>query len=147
MSIYDVEQDTVGASIQELLLRVDEIPTSLVLAQAANESAWGTSRFAQDGHNYFGQWCFKQGCGITPSNRAPGATHEVKRFNTPMDSVHAYFININTHRAYKTLREIRASAEKPVSGVLLADGLLNYSERKQAYIDELKSMIISNNLE
>ena len=86
--------------IDELLLRVDLIPASLALAQAANESAWGTSRFTILGNNIFGQWCYDEGCGIVPARRAPGAKHEVKAFDTVQQSVEAYFLNINTHDSY-----------------------------------------------
>ena len=75
--------------INELILRVDVIPVSLALAQAANESAWGTSRFALEGNNVFGQWCYKKGCGIVPAERRSGATHEVKSFTSVERSVQA----------------------------------------------------------
>lgn len=136
--------------IEELLLRVNIIPSSLALAQAASESAWGTSRFATEGNNYFGQWCFVSGCGLTPKNRKVDAIHEVKYFSSAFDSVAAYIKNINTHNAYQELRKIRAQAiEKKMypNGVLLADGLTNYSERKEHYINEIKVMIKTNGLE
>ncbi|WP_086934085.1 glucosaminidase domain-containing protein [Agarilytica rhodophyticola] len=135
--------------IEQLLLRVNTIPPSLALAQAASESAWGTSRFATKGNNYFGQWCFIKGCGLTPKNRKEGANHEVKYFSSAFESVAAYVKNINTHRAYEKLRKIRAEAVKNnvyPSGILLADGLSNYSERKEHYINEIKTMIKTNDL-
>ena len=67
---------------QQLMQRVDEVPLEMALVQAANESAWGQSRFARDANNYFGQWCYEKGCGLVPLKRTAGATHEVKSFAT-----------------------------------------------------------------
>ncbi|SFX06529.1 glucosaminidase domain-containing protein [Marinospirillum alkaliphilum] len=130
-----------------LLRRADQVPLDLVLMQAANESAWGTSRFAQEGNNLFGQWCFSVGCGLVPERRVPGMNHEVRRFETVLDSVQAYMRNINTHRAYRQLRLIRQNLRESgieATGVDLAPGLISYSERRQAYVDEVISMINSN---
>ena len=132
-----------------LLRRVDKIPASLALAQAANESAWGTSRFAQDGYNFFGQWCYTDGCGIVPNRRLQGATHEVKSFESVRDSVQAYIHNLNTFPSYQMLRRIRQQMRqqnRPLDGVSLADGLESYSSRGLDYIEELQNMIYSNNL-
>lgn len=127
--------------------RVHQVPADLVLMQAANESAWGTSRFAREGNNLFGQWCFSKGCGLVPSGREAGKNHEVRKFATILESVQAYMRNINTHRAYRQLRALRqqlAKAGEEVGGVDLAPGLISYSERRQAYVDELIEMINSN---
>lgn len=127
--------------------RVYPVPLDLVLMQAANESAWGTSRFAKKGNNLFGQWCFTKGCGLVPAARDDGKGHEVRKFATILESVQSYMNNINTHRAYRDLRNIREKlyeSGKKVGGVDLAPGLLSYSERGQAYVDELISMINSN---
>lgn len=127
--------------------RVHQVPVDLVLMQAANESAWGTSRFAREGNNLFGQWCFTQGCGLVPAGRDTGKSHEVQKFVTILESVQAYMNNINTHRAYRQLRDLREklyAAGEEVGGVDLAPGLLSYSERRQAYVDELIDMINSN---
>ena len=88
-----------GSDEQFALLRkrLDVIPPSLILAQAANESAWGTSRFATEGNNLFGQWCFSKGCGLVPLGRAEGASHEVAKFSSPYRSVRAYIQNLNRH--------------------------------------------------
>ncbi|WP_019895277.1 glucosaminidase domain-containing protein [Hydrogenovibrio halophilus] len=132
-----------------LLTRIDTIPTSLALAQAANESAWGTSRFARKAHNYFGQWCYQPGCGLVPEQRISGADHEVRAFDHPYESVKSYLHNLNSHSAYADLRRIRAqlrNANQPVTGVALAEGLLHYSERREAYVEELRSMIRYNEL-
>lgn len=146
--IDDYEQVDEGL-LQGLIVRVDIIPNSLVLAQAANESAWGTSRFAREGNNFFGQWCYSKGCGIVPKRRSASARHEVKRFTSVADSVHAYFMNINTFPSYQNFRRIRArlrAAEEPIDGLSLSEGLRHYSQRGMDYIEELKAMIISNAL-
>lgn len=127
--------------------RVHQVPVDLVLMQAANESAWGTSRFAREGNNLFGQWCFTKGCGMVPAGREAGKNHEVRKFKTILESVQAYMLNINTHRAYRQLRDLRYQLHKSgeeVGGVDLAPGLISYSERRQAYVDELTEMINSN---
>ncbi len=138
--------------LSEMLLKVNVLPKALVLSQAANESAWGTSRFATKGNNYFGQWCYKAGCGLVPLQRAAGATHEVAKFNSASESVHGYFMNVNRNRAYHSLRTIRAKLEKDGKDLLsteaaieLTNGLLHYSERGQDYVNELQAMIRANN--
>ena len=132
-----------------LLQRVDRVPASLALAQAANESAWGTSRFAREGNNYYGQWCFNQGCGIVPQGRDANKTHEVATFATPKGSVQSYMLNLNRHNAYQELRAIRASLRSEgirVTGIELSYGLSRYSERGVAYGEELRDMIRYNKL-
>jgi Bax protein len=140
----DVEPTSV---VNQLLLRVDSFPVELVLVQAAKESGWGTSNFARKGNNLFGQWCYQKGCGIVPSKRNDDAVHEVQVFNSVDDAVAAYLHNLNTGKAYRQLRDIRSqlrSAGKTPDAVSLADGLLLYSERRQAYVDEVKLMIHQN---
>lgn len=138
------------AFLERLLHRVDVIPPSLVLAQAANESGWGTSRFAQQGYNLFGQWCYRQGCGLVPLKRLAKARHEVKSFGSIEEAVNAYFLNINTFANYQYLRllrqELRREA-KPIEGLALVEGLRGYSERGDAYIRELRSLIRHNDLQ
>lgn len=143
---FAIEDDSAW---QRLLKKVDVLPPSLVLAQAANESAWGTSRFARMANNYFGQWCFKQGCGLVPKKRGDGEAHEVAAFDTPNASLISYLQNLNSHPAYKQLREIRFTRranDQPVTGYALAAGLVNYSERGEEYIEELRAMITFNQL-
>ena len=140
-----------GSEAQFALLRkrLDVIPPSLILAQAANESAWGTSRFATKGNNLFGQWCFSKGCGLVPRGRVEGASHEVAKFSSPFRSVRAYIQNLNRHPTYQELRDIRQEDRRgndPLSGVDMAAGLLGYSERGQEYVDEIRAMIHYNNL-
>lgn len=134
----------------ELLRRVDVVPPSLALAQAANESAWGTSRFAREGNNYYGQWCFTNGCGLVPSARGAGQGHEVKVFDSAAASVSSYIHNLNTHQAYRELRQHRAQLReqgKMLNGPALTPGLRRYSERGEHYIQELNAMIAFNNLD
>lgn len=146
MDDFDVQN---SANWSTLLRRVDVIPPSLALAQAANESAWGTSRFALEGYNYFGQWCFTSGCGMVPRKRDAGKDHEVAEFGSPTESVHAYMANLNRNSAYKGLRDVRSNlrqAGKPITGNALAAGLGRYSERGPEYVKELRSMMAYNKL-
>lgn len=124
--------------------RVDIIPVSLAVVQAAKESSWGRSRYAIDANNLFGQWCYDEGCGVIPGDRTPGAFHEVRRFPTVNDAARSYIHNLNTHPRYTNLRRIREELRlqnKKVTGSALANGLHHYSERRQAYVDEVKIMI------
>ena len=133
--------------IDELLKRVDIIPPALILVQAANESAWGTSRFARIGLNFFGIWCYKKGCGMVPNSRDHGANHEVAAFSSVKEAVHKYVHNINTNNAYMVFRSIRAQLreqELPLSPQVLATGLLPYSERGTDYVLEITAMIRQN---
>ena len=136
--------------VKALLIKVDQIPASLVLSQSANESAWGRSRFAKEANNYFGIWCFKPGCGLVPTGRPKNAKYEVTLYPSVELSVRAYFNNINSHPAYSQLRAIRSEQRKqsqPLTGTALAGGLKHYSARGEAYIEELRAMIRYNQLE
>ena len=138
---------TVEQTLETLIRRVDIIPEALVLVQAANESGWGASRFAQKGYNFFGLWCFKKGCGFVPKQRNDEAVHEVAKFRDLSHAVMTYIRNLNRHYAYKDLRVIRQSLrqeDKPITARALAEGLSSYSERGQDYIDELLSMLRVN---
>lgn len=135
---------------RSLLLRVDVIPISLALAQAALESAWGGSRFAREGNNLFGQWCFKEGCGLVPGKRQEGKSHEVATFESPNLSVRKYLLNLNRLSSYKPLRSIRANlrqSEQAITGIALAQGLTKYSELGDDYIKHITGMITSNKLD
>ena len=135
--------------VHKLLNRIDIIPADLALAQAANESAWGTSRFSRVANNLFGEWTFIQGQGIVPRRRTEGATYEVQKFSTVYDSVRAYLLNLNTHSAYKHLRQLRAESRvygQNPKGLKLAEGLLRYSTRGEDYVKELQAMIRTNQL-
>ena len=146
-SMYKVTADNDLALISALLLHVDVIPEALVFSQSANETGWGTSRFAKLGHNFFGQWCFSKGCGIVPNQREEGAAHEVASFDSIEGSVRSYFRNINRNQSYLPLREIRSEQRlqgADINACALAAGLINYSERKEAYIAEIRAMIRHN---
>jgi Bax protein len=147
---HKIKTTDAAQQIDLLLRKIDQVPTALVLAQAANESAWGTSRFATQGNNLFGQWCFSQGCGLIPSGRPEGATYEVRKFNNPQESVDAYIRNLNSHASYIGLRRIREcliNYNQDVSGRALAAGLIGYSSRGVAYIDDIRVLIRVNRLE
>jgi Bax protein len=131
----------------KLVQGVDMIPLEMALVQAANESAWGQSRFARDANNYFGQWCYEKGCGLVPLKRTAGATHEVRSFATAKLSVRAYMKNINTSRAYAQFREMRGDLRdqrRKLDAEMLALGLKSYSERGMAYVKVIQTMIRSN---
>ena len=135
---------------EALLRRVDEIPVSLALAQAANESGWGTSRFTREANNLFGEWTWRKEQGIIPAQRAEGATHRIRVFRDLQASVRSYMHNINVGSAYTELRRQRADARTQGNrpdGLTLAAGLVSYSERGEAYVDEIRSMIRQNALQ
>lgn len=135
---------------QLLLEQVDIMPPSLALAQAAEESGWATSRFTEEGNAFFGQWDFS-GKGMTPKQqRKELGNYGLARFDSPLDSVEGYMLNINITGAYKKLRVLRANLRKenkPITGLVLAGTLDKYSERGQTYIDGLRSMIRYNKLQ
>ena len=139
------------AWLKEMLNRVNVLPEALVLTQAANESAWGTSRFATKANNYFGHWCYTKGCGLVPLQRNEGSSHEVATFSSSQESVHRYFMNLNRNRAYTDLRAIRAKLAAKGDDLLttetaieLTNGLLKYSERGSDYVTDLQAMIRHN---
>ena len=137
-------------SKEELLEVIDILPPSLVLAQAANESNWGRSRFAKEYNNYFGIWCFSKGCGVVPKEREENANHEVARFNSLEDCIDYYVLNINRSYAYEDLRQIRKNQREnleAITGIVLAEGLGNYAFPGDEYIDSIKSLINFNQLE
>jgi len=140
----DWEPDRLDEVFAELRRRVDIVPRPLVLVQAAKESGWGTSRFAREANNLFGQWCFRKGCGLVPERRADGDVHEVRKFDSVEDAIDAYLHNINTGNSYARLRRIRLALrqrdKQPVAADL-AEGLLFYSQRRGQYVDEVKSML------
>jgi Bax protein len=135
------------AVIEALARRVDVIPSDLALAQAAKESGWGRSRFALEGNNLFGQWCYEPGCGLVPGQRPAGEQHEVAAFDSVDEAIRRYMNNLNTHERYRGFRERRAelrNSDRPLSGQALLPGLLGYSERGEAYLDELQAMLRQN---
>ncbi|RUO25680.1 peptidoglycan hydrolase [Aliidiomarina minuta] len=146
-NFYRVEETQRKGQIADLLNRADIIPDTLILIQAANESGWGTSRFATDALNFFGQWCWTQGCGLVPAARPDGQVYEVRTFESMEASVRSYIRNLNTHFAYSDLRGIRSELRAnndDISSTYLTQGLLSYSERGEEYIEELNQMIRIN---
>lgn len=142
-----LSNDNIGVIIDDLLSRIDIIPADLALAQGAMESAWGTSRFATDANNYFGHWCFVEGCGLIPAQRPSGSNHEVAKFDSAEHSVQRYMHNLNSHRSYSLLRQIRANARlsnTKITGKSLAAGLEKYSAIGKKYVDEIRSLIRFN---
>ena len=134
----------------ELLARVDVLPPSLAIAQAAVESGWGTSRFAREGNAVFGQRVFREGAGIVPEDRDEDGTHEIRAFDSLFDSVLAYLHNLNSHWAYEDFRAnraaVRANDQRLQAGDLLVD-LVYYSEERGKYLRILKRVIKENVLE
>lgn len=132
-----------------LLNRVDIVPPSLAMAQSAEESGWGTSRFADLGNALFGQWTWSGG--IEPLNkRADKGSYGIARFDTPLDSVEAYMRNLNTHSAYAELRERRAEMHTfhtQPDGFELAKSLTRYSERGEDYVHSLHAIMRVNKLQ
>ncbi len=129
---------------QQILHRLDEIPTALALAQTAIETGWGTSRFALQGNSLFGQWTYQAGSGLTPSERNPDATHLVASFPNLRASVRSYMRNLNSGNAYKEFRAERATLRqqrKALSPTLLATHLHRYSQRGEDYVRELNIII------
>lgn len=136
-------------SLTVLLSRIDVLPEALVLAQSANESGWGTSRFARKANNFFGIWCFRAGCGLAPRGRDSGQTHEVAKYDSVLDGVQAYLRVLNTHPAYETLRDIRSQQRQygTLRGEALAEGLTPYSERGLDYVRDIQQLIRVNDLQ
>ena len=136
--------------IDELLYKLDIIPNGLALGQAAYESGYGTSRFAVEGNALFGQWTYG-GKGLVPEQqRKELGDHRIASFDWPFDSVRGYFINLMSHPAYEDFRQLRAKLRaegKPLTSLDLADGLVNYSERGQEYVETLKGIIRVNKLD
>ena len=133
----------------ELLRRVDIIPPSLALAQGAEETGWGTSRFAHEGNALFGQRIFGGKGGLVPHRRDKGKTFKVRAFEDLIEGVKAYAHNLNTFAAYEEFRRAREALREaglPLIGTELANTLENYSERREAYIDTIRLIIRANSL-
>ena len=143
---YRINEDS---EIAALLEKIDIIPPSLVLSQAALESNWGRSRFAKFYHNYFGLWCFERGCGVIPKKRDKGDTHEVAKFSSPEKAIDYYFLSLNRNKSYEILRKIRQdkrSKGQSITGLSLSEGLTNYAEIGYEYVERIRRVIISNEL-
>ncbi len=137
-----------GEILDKLLNRMNIIPPELALAQAAQESGWGTSRFAQQGNALYGQWTWGSGCGMVPAQRDKSKTHRMKCFKTIIEAVDSYMLNLNTHNAYRSLRkERRAFRDDQIINVIaLVETLTSYSEEGQHYVEKIKNIIRINNL-
>ncbi len=134
--------------LSTLKIRMDEVPVSLALAQAAKETGWGTSRFAQEGNALFGQWTWS-GEGLKPKDADKNEGHKVMRFNVLQASVRAYQRNLNTHKSYKEFRKARAELrdqDLPLDSLVLSEYLNNYAETGNQYVEVLKKIIKQNNL-
>ncbi len=134
--------------LNELLIRMDVIPTSIALAQAAKESGWGTSRFALEGNAIFGQWTWS-GQGIAPLDRDSNKKHKILKFPILRASVKAYQNNLNTHKSYLKFREKRSflrGKNKKIVGLELTDTLNNYAQTGSEYTDTLNQIIKQNRL-
>jgi len=132
----------------EYYKRIDVIPVSLAIAQAALESGWGKSRFAREANNLFGHWTYS-GVGLMPQNRLPGKTHMIRIFSSLQKSVNGYMLNLNTNIAYEDFRNRRLKARnegKNYTGMEAAKTMIHYSELKGEYIKMVQEMIEQNNL-
>ena len=139
----------INKDLSTLKIRMDEIPVSLALAQAAKETGWGTSRFAQEGNALFGQWTWS-GEGLKPKDSDKNEGHKVMKFNVLQASVRAYQRNLNTHSSYKEFRKERAKLRdqgKPLNSIILSKFLDEYAETGSQYVDVLQKIIKQNNLE
>ncbi len=134
--------------LSKLKMRMDIIPVSIAIAQAANESGWGTSRFALEGNALFGQWTWSKK-GISPKNKDPNKSHKILQFQILKASVRAYKNNLNTHNAYKEFREVRAQLrqeDKQIVGLDLTKYLKNYASIGEKYVRILEDIIEKNSL-
>ncbi len=135
-------------NLEELLVRMDIIPTSIALAQAAKESGWGTSRFALEGNAIFGQWTWS-GQGIAPLNRESDKNHKILKFPILRASVKAYQNNLNTHKSYNKFRQKRLvlrEKNKKIRGLELTETLNNYAQTGSEYTKILNQIIKQNRL-
>ena len=138
----------VNKDLSTLKIRMDEIPISMAIAQAAKETGWGTSRFAQEGNALFGQWTWS-GEGIKPSQADDDTTHKIMKFKVLQASIKAYQRNLNTHSSYKSFRSARAQLrddEKKLDSKILTKHLDKYAETGQEYVKILQQIIRQNNL-
>ena len=135
-------------NLKELLVRMDIIPTSIALAQAAKESGWGTSRFALEGNAIFGQWTWS-GQGIAPLDRESNKNHKILKFPILRASVKAYQNNLNTHKSYSKFRQKRnilREKKKKIAGLELTETLNNYAQTGSEYTKILNQIIRQNRL-
>ena len=137
-----------NSDLTKLKMRMDTIPVSIAIAQAANESGWGTSRFALEGNALFGQWTWSKK-GISPKNKSKNQKHKILQFQILKASVKAYKNNLNTHNAYSEFREVRAQLrenDEQITGLLLTKYLKNYASIGEKYVKILEAIIEKNSL-
>ncbi len=137
-------------ALNALKSRIDIVPPSLAIAQAAIESGWGTSRFTTEGNALFGQWDEESDTSMIPTGRDKGRTYAIRRFSTLLGSIKAYMHNLNSHRAYRKFRAARANtraAGEEISGSPLAKLLGSYSQQGPKYVKALASIIEKNRLD
>ncbi len=140
--------DSFDSNLGNLLVKVDIIPISMVLAQAAIESGWGTSRYLREGNAIFGQYTFDKKKGLKPINRDKDKKFFIRKFSNLSESTRSYLKNLNTNLAYKEFREERKKLRmggEILSGLKLSSFMTRYSERKDDYVNDLKKIIESNN--
>jgi len=138
----------VNKDLSTLKIRMDEVPVSMAIAQAAKETGWGTSRFAQEGNALFGQWTWS-GEGIKPAKADGDSTHKVMKFKVLQASVRAYQRNLNTHSSYKNFRSKRAELRdegKKLDSMILSEYLDKYAETGKEYVRVLQQIIKQNDL-
>ena len=138
----------INKDLPTLKVRMDEVPVSMAIAQAAKETGWGTSRFAQEGNALFGQWTWS-GEGIKPLEADDKSTHKVMKFKLLQASVRAYQRNLNTHSSYKNFRSARAELRdkgKKLDSIVLSENLDKYAETGKEYVRVLQQIIKQNNL-
>lgn len=143
---YGVE----GTDYDKLLRRVDIVPPSLALAQAAEESGWGTSRFVRQGNAAFGQYTFSEDLGLAPVQREDGKSHFIRSYDHLLDGVKSYARNLNTHAAYLGFRKVRAGMRaggQEIDGYKLAGKLTSYSERGKEYVKTIRELMRANSFE
>lgn len=143
------EEPVTASMIEELWERVDIVPASLALAQGAEESGWGTSRFAAEGNAVYGQWTWGKNAIIPEQQRKELGNYGIAAFGSLQESVCAYMLNLNTHNAYAGLRTRRAELRKKgqkITGSVLAEQLTKYSERGEEYVKTLQNMMDYNRL-
>ena len=139
----------VNRDLATLKIRMDEVPVSMAIAQAAKETGWGTSRFAQEGNALFGQWTWV-GDGIRPAGADDDSTHKVMKFKVLQASVKAYQRNLNTHSTYKDFRSARAGLRdkgQKLNSIILSEHLDKYAETGKEYVKILQKIIVQNNLQ
>jgi Bax protein len=150
MTRYEVvEEDANDTSLtaeqfQILRRRLNVVPPSLVLAQAANESAWGTSRFCLKANNVFGEWTYDKSEGLKPEGISESAPHRIKIFPDVRSSLRSYMLNLNTHTAYESFRQLRAEQNDSMNSLKLVQGLEQYSSRRGEYVESISNLIQYN---